>query len=138
MPANVASIIGELLDKLDDAAGLRDDGGSVEPFLDEVDKFLEELRNGVNAARRLVHVWEDRLKLMGDPEGWETLGAPYNDPDHLSRAYLPAGQISHLVRSAFGAKPASHVTQLSDRSPSPATPWAGHAVQTHSCASAVA
>ena len=92
MPANVASIIGELLDTLDDAAELRDDGGSVEPFLKRVDDFLDELRNGVNAARRLVQVEEDRLKLLGDPDGWETLGAPYNDPDHLSRAYLPVGR----------------------------------------------
>ena len=48
----------------------------------------------------------------------------------------PAGQISHFACSASGAKPASHVPQLTERSPTPATPVAGH--DTHSVASASA
>ena len=38
----------------------------------------------------------------------------------------PEGQISHLSCLLSGAKPASHVPQLVDRSPSPATPFGAH------------
>ena len=45
----------------------------------------------------------------------------------LAAAKAPAGQISHFARRVSGAKPASHVPQLIDRSPSPATPFGAHA-----------